>query len=107
VRAAQRGIVTNGVQYAKSVEARHHDVGQNQIGMQATRGFDGRQPIGYGMNAIPIAQEVNILAHVGIVVGEQDKFALSGCLKAGCGHRGQHGNHRLFRGCADAWGNQL
>ena len=81
MRAAQRRLVTNGVQYAKSVEARHPDVGQNQIGMQAAHGFDGRQPVGYGMDAVLIAQEVNyILAHVGIVVGEQDKFALSGCL---------------------------
>ena len=81
----KRGIIANGIQYAKAIETGHHDVSQYQIGMQAARGFDCLQPIRDGMDAVLIAQQVShILAHVGIVVGEQDQFAFAGCLRAGC-----------------------
>src|SRR5580765_3689732 len=82
--AAERGIFSYGVHQAKTIESGHYDVGQDQVGTQATGGFNRLLSITNSMNAVLIAQQVShILAHVSIVVGEENKFALNGLLLAG------------------------
>ncbi len=67
------------IEQAEAVEPRHHHVRQQEIGQLAPdcgeRGFavgDGLHPV-----AMPAQQPLDIIAHIGIVVGEHDPPAAS------------------------------
>src|SRR5215831_683859 len=57
-RAAERGIVANGLYYTEAIETGHHDVSEDQIGTQAASGFHRSESVRDGMDAVPIAQQV-------------------------------------------------
>ncbi|GJE41573.1 hypothetical protein AEGHOMDF_0739 [Methylobacterium soli] len=73
---AQGGVGAQGREQAEPVEARHHHVGENEVGGRGPRGPRGRE----GARAVrdrlddvaPAGEEpAHVVAHVGVVVGEQ------------------------------------
>ena len=71
---AQRLVRPQRLQEAEPVEARHHDVGQHEVGRMPPRGGQGSLAVSDGVDLVSLADEqtTDILAHVGIVVREQD-----------------------------------
>jgi hypothetical protein len=77
----QRYIARNRIgaqcaQQTKPVEQRHHDVRQNEIGHPAPYRRQGRFAVGNGLDLDLVAligqQAANVVAHIGVVVGQQD-----------------------------------
>ena len=56
-RAAEGRVVANGSQQAKSIQLRHHDVGQHQSRTQLARGFQRLVAISNRVHLISIAEQ--------------------------------------------------
>ena len=72
-QVAQLGVVAHFAQEAEAVEARHHDVGQHQIGLARPH---RRQRLHAVRDRLHLPsrseQPADVSAHVGVVVGDQD-----------------------------------
>ena len=66
-------------QKAEAVEPRHHDVGQDEVGLQGARRGQRRLAVGRALD--PVAggaqQALDVVAHVEIVVGQQNEMVLA------------------------------
>ena len=70
-------VVSQSSQHTESIQLRHHDVGQHQSRPQASRGVERLAPIRDRVHLISTAQQVpEVLAHVRVVIGHDDRFAL-------------------------------
>src|SRR5262249_26578425 len=78
-----------GAQFAQQPEAvkiRHHHVGQHEVGRALTNRIQRRFSVGNGFNfVLPAEQPPQVIAHVGVVVGQQN----SGIGRRGDGATGQ------------------
>ena len=71
--AAQRGVGADRAQQLEAVEPRHHHVGEQQVGRLAPDGVERRQAVGDGFDAAGRGEQAaDVVAHVGVVVGEDD-----------------------------------
>ena len=78
-RIPDRLVLAHCRQKAEAVEARHHDVGQDEVGLQGARRGQRRLAVGRALD--PIAggaqQALDVVAHVEIVVGQQNEMILA------------------------------
>jgi hypothetical protein len=69
----QRWIAANFFQQAKAIHRRHHDVGEDQIGGLAPGRCQRGDPITHRLDLVLGEQHpCDVLAHVGVVVGNED-----------------------------------
>ncbi len=83
-RAGERGIAPDTAQHAKAVELRHHHVSQHQIRRPHARRRQRGLAILDRIDIVTLGDEQssNVVAHVGIVVGQQHALAKTSKLLA-------------------------
>ena len=73
---AQQGIVAHCPQQPEPIELRHHHVAEDQIRPPPPRLVQRRHAIGDGGYLIALGQQpLHVIAHIGVVVGEQHERA--------------------------------
>ena len=78
--SAHGGIGAQLAQQRESIEAGHHHVGQHQVGRLTARGFESRLSVRHPLN-VPAAcakQTGDVVAHVRVVVGDEDSATAVG-----------------------------
>ena len=102
----QRRIAADRAEEAEPVEPGHHDVTQHEIGRRSANRGERAVPVRDGLDVPALAEQpAQVIAHVGVVVGEHDARALRGRFAgrgagrragSGRGAAGRHPTERLF-----------